>query len=77
MCSSDLHGQTVGGAILHTVATKNTNPKIDRIVAQFLLLRGLVHNPIDHRQVDRTNADTHLASDTLIKLVMNATAITL
>ena len=71
------HREAVGGAVLHTVSTKDAHPEIDGVIPQLLLLGGLVHHPIHHRQIDRTHPHTHLAGDALIKFVVDTPPVTL
>jgi hypothetical protein len=65
------HRQAIGRAVLNAISTENTNTKVDGVIPQLFLLRGLIHHPIDHRKVDRANPDAHLTGNALIELVVN------
>ena len=64
-------------AYLYQRAAEDAHPEIDRIVAQLLLLGGLVHHPVHHRQVDRAYPHAHLAGDALVEFVVDPSAVAL
>ena len=71
------HGEAVRGAVLHTVATEDADTEINGIVPKLLLLGGLVHDPVDNRQVDRTDPDTHLTGDAFVEFVVDPASVAL